>query len=479
MKARRPSHLGPYPMEKLKRVATPTTLLHEDEIPQASSRALFYARGAYGDLGPKIAGEMHRWVRKHPMANAIRPVIDVQVPHQDGPVAASVAPGNGDAAGNARAIKALCHHMGAEIVGIGPAPRYTWYSHDKTGNPIERHHKHAIVLLIDQGQDTIEGSTGDDWISGSQSGRAYMRGAEIAGMAARHIRSLGFAARAHSNVDSQVLQVPLLLLAGVGELSRIGEVVLNPFLGPRFKSAVITTDLPLEHDRPVDFNLQDMCAGCRKCARECPSNAISFGPKVMFNGYEIWKPDVERCIRYRVTNSKGSSCGRCTKVCPYSHQGLLAHRVVLNATIRWRWARRLVPRLDDWMGYGEANPVKRWWSDLEILGGKGVPFRTVPAKATNERRLERDEAKVDRLAAGQKISVVPASKMPPPNLADTFPLNRAGGIADHALLETPEEAVERRRRGLPPPASYTPPEPLPDDPARTPMVDLQRAAGAR
>lgn len=217
MSARRPSHLGPFPMERLKRRDSPTTMLHEDEIPQVSSRALFYARGAYGDLGPKIQEEMHRWVRKHPMANAIRPVIDVQVPHQDGPVGERPVAGLNDPADNARAIKSLCYHLGADIVGIGPAPRYTWYSHDKIGEPITRHHRHAIVLLIDQGQDTIEGSTGDDWISGSQSGRAYMRGAEIVGQVANHIRSMGFAARAHSNVDSQVLQVPLLLLAGVGE----------------------------------------------------------------------------------------------------------------------------------------------------------------------------------------------------------------------------------------------------------------------
>lgn len=475
MAARRPAHLGPYPMEKLKRRDTPTTLLHEDEIPQVNSRALFYARGAYGDLGPKIRDEMYRWVRKHPMANAIRPIIDAQVPYQDGLIADLEHPGTADPQANARALKALCYHMGADIAGIGPAPRYTWYSHDKSGQPIVHHHRHALVILIDQGQDTIEGSTGDDWISGSQSGRAYMRGAEIVGQVARHIRSLGYSARAHSNVDSQVLQVPLLLLAGVGELSRIGEVVLNPFLGPRFKCAVLTTDMPLEQDRPVDFNLQDMCKGCRKCARECPSSAISFGPKVMFNGYEIWKPDVERCIRYRVTNSKGSSCGRCTKVCPFSHQGLLAHRIVLNATIRWRWMRRLVPRLDDWMGYGEANPVKKWWSDLEILGGRGAPFRTVAAKAVNARKLERDEAKTDRLAAGQKIAVYPASKMPPPNLAEPWPLDRAEGIADHAALETPSEAVARRKAGRPAPASYVPPEALPEEGARTQMVDMQRA----
>ena len=45
-------------------------------------------------------------------------------------------------------------------------------------------------------------------------------------------------------------------MAGLGELSRIGELVLNPFLGPRSKSIVFTTDLPLQPDRPIDFGLQ-------------------------------------------------------------------------------------------------------------------------------------------------------------------------------------------------------------------------------
>lgn len=251
---------------------------------------------------------------------------------------------------------------------------------------------------------------------------------------------------------------------------------MNPYLGPRFKCAVLTTDLPLEEDKPVDFSLQDMCNHCRKCARECPSSAISFGPKVMFNGYEIWKPDVERCIRYRVTNSKGSSCGRCTKVCPFSHQGLLAHRVVLNAAMRWAWVRRLVPRLDDYFGYGEVNAVKRWWSDLEILGGKGIPLRTVAAKAANVRALERDEAKVDRLAAGQKIAVYPSNRMPPPNSALPFPLDRQAAIADSLKLETPGQAVSRRASGMPPPPFYTPTEPLPDEASRPKMADLQRSA---
>ncbi|MCP5104309.1 MAG: hypothetical protein GY950_13055 [bacterium] len=33
-------------------------------------------------------------------------------------------------------------------------------------------------------------------------------------------------------------------------MCRIGDIVLNPFLGPRFKAAVVTTDLPLAADKP-------------------------------------------------------------------------------------------------------------------------------------------------------------------------------------------------------------------------------------
>ncbi|MAM66539.1 MAG: hypothetical protein CL702_09165, partial [Chloroflexi bacterium] len=61
-------------------------------------------------------------------------------------------------------------------------------------------------------------------------------------------------ARAHTNADSEVLHNPLTMLAGLGELSSIGEVVLNLFLGPRFKTAVITTNMPMAVDQPIDFD---------------------------------------------------------------------------------------------------------------------------------------------------------------------------------------------------------------------------------
>ena len=50
------------------------------------------------------------------------------------------------------------------------------------------YHRYAVVMLIDQGFDTMEGASGDDWISGTQSMRGYLRGAEIAGVMADLLR---------------------------------------------------------------------------------------------------------------------------------------------------------------------------------------------------------------------------------------------------------------------------------------------------
>jgi len=235
------------------------------------------------------------------------------------PMQGSREPGKGneawaEGAANAQALKALGYYMGADLVGICRAEPWMYYSHDdERGEPIAAYHPHAVVMLIDQGFETMEGASGDDWISGAQSMRAYMRGALLAGIMAAHLRRLGWSARVHSNAYSELLHIPAVLMAGLGEMSRIGELVLNPFLGPRSKSIVFTTDMPLEVDRPIDFGVQAVCSACLKCARECPCNAIPFGPKVMFNGYEIWKPDVEKCGRYRLSNAKGSACGRCMK----------------------------------------------------------------------------------------------------------------------------------------------------------------------
>jgi ferredoxin len=312
-------------------------------------------------------------------------------------------------------------------------------------------------MVVDQGFDTMEGASGDDWVSATQSMRAYMRGAQIAGVAAAWIRAQGHSARAHSNIDSDVIQTPLVLLAGLGEMSRIGEVVLNPFIGPRSKSAVVTTNMPVAWDRPVDFGLQDACSKCLKCARECPCDAITYKNPVMFNGYEQWKQDVQRCTAYRVTNQGGAACGRCMKTCPYNNEGLAIHRLLLWAATKFPILRKPLSRLDDTVGNGAINPVKRWWQELEIVGDA-----VVKPKRTNYRNL--DIAKGDSFRDKQKLTYTNADMLPPPDEQAPFPIDRALGAEAGGKLESVIEARERVSRGEPGPSHYVPTSPKSTEP---------------
>ena len=84
---------------------------------------------------------------------------------------------------------------------------------------------------------------------------AYATSGFIAIILAAYVRRLGYPAKAHYAPYYDVVLPPIILLAGLGEMSRIGDSVLHPFLGPRFKGAVVTTDLPLLPDKPINFAL--------------------------------------------------------------------------------------------------------------------------------------------------------------------------------------------------------------------------------
>ncbi|MEY8205909.1 MAG: reductive dehalogenase domain-containing protein, partial [Bermanella sp.] len=376
---------GRYPMETVKRQDKTTTFIDTPNVPRIPKRGDMFVRAAIGDLGKKSQRQLEgfRMITKSPFGHAMMPVLGGMVPMQNGKEAETVTPGTDDPVKNAANIKAALHYMGADMAGICEIPDFAWYSHDHDGSEITPYHKYAVSILVDQGYETMEGASGDDWISGAQSMRAYMRAALVGGVVCSHIRNLGYSARTHSVIDQDVLHVPLILLAGMGEISRIGEVVLNPFVGPRFKSGIITTNMPLAVDKPMNFGLQDFCDKCVKCARECPCTAISFGDKIMFNGYEIWKPDSEKCARYRITNSAGSMCGRCMKTCPWNVEGILAEKPFIWAAIKLPFTRKWIADFDDKVGNGTRNLKKKWWWDLDTDKQGNV----VPAKRTNEREL--------------------------------------------------------------------------------------------
>ncbi len=359
--------LGPYPMESLKKVDQPTTRITED-IPRFDEREHGFARAMRGDFGSNPAKEFERFIHKHPLGAAFAEMTGHLVPLVEGEVAQAKAPLPKDPKGLSQHIKQLGYFLRADIVGISPLPQYAVYSHGLDGNPVELNHKYAILLVVDQDYDTMLGSVGDDWISGSQSFIGYSNSAFMACIMANYIRKLGYSARAHHVFNYQVLVVPLLLLAGIGEMCRAG-IVLNPFLGTRFKAAVVTTDLPLEPDSPIDFGLQEFCQKCLKCATECHAKAIPDGDKVMINGYENWRFDADRCSKYRVSNQSGSSCGRCIKVCPWNKPEGWTHDLVRWMVKQTPFLDRFLVKMDNVWGYGKRDKRYKWWLDLEEVDG--------------------------------------------------------------------------------------------------------------
>ena len=407
---RRDFRAGAYPFETLKRREQPTTFIDHQRVPRFPKRADFFARALFGDLGRDVqeGAKNAHYVMKSPIGACARRALGALLLLQFGEARRPVSPNAADPRRNAENLKAASYYLGTDAVGLCAVPEWAYYSHDAGGNPMPAYHRHAVNLLLDQGHETMEGASGDDWISVAQSMRAYLRFSMIGGVIGEQIRRLGYSARVHSVLDGDVLQPPLLLLSGLGEVSRIGEVILNPFLGPRLKSGTVTTDLPMAFDSPIDFGLQQFCERCNKCARECPSGAITAGPKLMYNGYEIWKSDAEKCARYRITNAGGGMCGRCMKTCPWNLEGLLAESGL-------RWLAMHVPAtapalaaLDDALDRGAINPVKTWWWDIELDRATGGYVR---ARQTHRRGLQKDlRLRYD----DQTLAVYPADTMPPP-----------------------------------------------------------------
>ena len=431
---------GPHPFETLKRVDDPTTYIDEPNVARVPKRADMFARSQFGDMGKgnQIAATGGFYVRKAAPSMAQRRMLGAFVLLQDGTPAAGPRPT--DAARNAANVKAASYWLGIDAVGISRCPDWTWYSHDARGEEIHPEHDQAISMIVDQGFDTTEGTSGDDWIAVAQSMRAYLRFSLLGGVIARQIRNLGYKAKAHTVMDGEVLQPPLLLLAGLGEVSRIGEVILNPFLGPRLKSGVVSTDMPMEHDKPIDFGLQKFCEACNKCARECPSGAITAGPKLMFNGYEIWKSDSQKCTTYRITTPGGAMCGRCMKTCPWNLEGIFAERPFRWAAMNIPKAAPVLAKLDDALGNGEMNPAKKWWWDLEMEEDGGYRPTRHPV---NKRSLQKD---LDLKFEDQTLAVYPAHLAPHP-WPYPFPMDREAGIEAYQQMITAEEYKSRRAKG--------------------------------
>jgi len=258
-----------------------------------------------------------------------------------------------------RQIKRMVLEMGAEEVGIATLDRRWVYSDvgrgpEPWGQPIDTRHRFVIVFALEMAYDQVEqapqiGIT-------EETARGYLQAAQIATGLARHIRGMGYPARAHiAGSNYQVILPAVAYDAGLGELGRMGYLISRR-LGARIRLGAVTTDLPLVTDQPIAFGVQDFCDCCKKCVDNCPSRSIPDVAPTFVRGVEKWPLNAESCIRY--WRAIGTDCGLCMKVCPYAHPSTLVHRVIQHAVSRSSVARRLAVWGDD-LFYGRRAKYDR------------------------------------------------------------------------------------------------------------------------
>ena len=237
-----------------------------------------------------------------------------------------------DKARMTRLIKKVALFLGAEAVRITRVDQ-RWVYQD-----VDISHQYAILVVVSHDHDLL--STAPSHLSALAVAEAYSRLKVIATQLADFICNLGYDAAYRETLgqrNPEMLVVPMAIDAGIGEFARNGRV-LSPEFGINMRIKPVTTDLPLEVDKPISFGIHEFCMACENCATYCPSRAIPFGPPTdepldIYNnpGMRKWYINAERCVTFMGGHKQNwTTCTRCLSVCPWSHPPTPFHNV-----IRW------------------------------------------------------------------------------------------------------------------------------------------------
>ena len=205
-------------------------------------------------------------------------------------------------------IKAEALRLGAGIVGISAMSDDALYD----GYPVP---PYSYAISIGTPMDRAEMEHVPQSRAAREVMRTYRRGSRIAIDLAAHIRSLGWPAQAYADGED-LLQIPLALAAGLGQLGKHGSVISKEF-GSNFRLAAVLTEMPLASDAPVDIGVDDLCLKCRRCELDCPPQAIT-PEKQLVRGTRKWYVDFDRCVPYFAMTE---GCAICIQVCPWSEPG--------------------------------------------------------------------------------------------------------------------------------------------------------------
>ena len=199
-------------------------------------------------------------------------------------------------------------------------------------------------------------------LGSAATGTGYSNDARALIALTQFIRGLGY--EAYGSLNDTAMSIPYAVKAGLGEFGRNG-LLISKNHGPRVRIGKVYTNMPLAHDKPINFGVREFCEICKRCAKTCPSKSIPMGepsdkPLSISNlkGVRKWTVDVESCFAFWETQN--SDCAVCIRTCPYNKDySHWWHRAAL--WLAGTPLRGLVHVMDEWLGYGKRLKPKAWW----------------------------------------------------------------------------------------------------------------------
>jgi reductive dehalogenase len=258
-------------------------------------------------------------------------------------------------------IKGYAKALGVSLVGVTKINPLWVYSHrgeifnnnwEDWGKTIHMHHGYAIVCVEEMNKGMVGSAPHTPTCIESMIN--YAKGSYITTQLAGYIANMGYSATANHFRHYDTILTPLAADAGLGEVGRLGYLITKKY-GPRVRLSIVTTDLELIEDKPVDIGVEDFCKICKKCAVCCPSNSISHEEMTVAKGLLRWKLDAQSCFEY--WGKVGTDCNVCMNVCPWSHADTFPHQIIKTLITRNRYARKLFNLMDD-IFYGKKPKPK-------------------------------------------------------------------------------------------------------------------------
>lgn len=174
-------------------------------------------------------------------------------------------------------------------------------------------YKNAIIVTMKMKEEPINDAPSKD--TGHEVHRTYKELGIIVNKIAKFLRKKGYGAQSNPAMGGDVNYSLLAEKAGLGAIGNHG-LLISPGVGPRQRIAAVFTSIENLPVKPTNKHLwiKEFCKVCKRCIKECPSQAIFEEPqKDIYNSEK--HIDYRKCAK-SFSNMYG--CSICIKECTFN-----------------------------------------------------------------------------------------------------------------------------------------------------------------